>query len=146
MSLKKNYTGVTRRENRFPRKIAELGLCCRHYGGGQGGGGRHKHWAGWLLLGFQAPVSKSRRSFTTFSSLSFSHIRGRSSSRKEKETPGLILRPAHAPQTGAQTNPGMVGLTLGPYITHILRPTLCQRLLGLPSSAGETSKQSQKIK
>lgn len=40
-------------------------------GGCRGGGGRHKYWAGWLLLGFQAPVSKIRRSFTTFSSLSF---------------------------------------------------------------------------
>lgn len=39
-------------------------------------------------------------------------------------------------QTAAQTNPGTVGFTLIPYITHIFKPIICQE-----PSLGETSKQ-----
>lgn len=47
VSLKKNYTGVTRREIGFPRKITEVGTLLQAFAGGcQGGGGRHKYWAG----------------------------------------------------------------------------------------------------
>lgn len=38
-------------------------------------------------------------------------------------------------------NPGMVEPTLSPYIIHIFKPSVCQELLELPPSMGETSKQ-----
>lgn len=78
--------------------------------------------------------------------LSFPSIMGGSSCRKENEPHSAQPEAcACTLQTVEQTNAGLVGPALSPYLAHVFKPTICQHLLGLPPPAGDTSKQSHQL-